>query len=113
MKKPQPLPVLPPYDKTHVGRRFAMLRAARRMNPTQWAAAIGEKCTPQKIWNYERGEDQVPIHYAARACILTGANFDYIYRGLQKDLPASLRKKLQIAELVETSALAKASGSRR
>src|SRR4051812_42473633 len=94
MAKRAPPPAVPEYDKTHVGRRFRLLRLIRGFAPTAWAAEIGEKCTPQKICNYENGDDQVPLVYAARACVLTGANFDYIYRGIVTHLPKELLIRL-------------------
>ncbi len=99
MKTRKPLPVVPEYDKTHVGRRFLALRLTRGMTQVEWANAIGEKCTPQKIWNYEKGQDQVPINYAARACILTGANFDFIYRGMVGGLSTQLLRQLRAIEV--------------
>lgn len=102
MGKLKPPPVLPDYDKVHVGRRFEALRAARGMTPTEWALAIGDKCSPQKIWNYERGHDQVPLQYAARACILTGASFDYIYRGSLAGLSNKLVAQLTHARVLQS-----------
>lgn len=90
MAKGTPQQVAPEYDKTNVGRRFRVLRLVRKMTPTQWAEAIELNCTPQKICNYESGDDQVPLQYAARACVLTGASFDYIYRGIVEHLPREL-----------------------
>ncbi len=94
MAKASPQPVLPEYDKVHVGRRFELLRKLYGMTQTEWAAAIGGRCSPQKIWNYERGQDQLPVPYAARACVLTGASFDYLYRGMSAGMPSKLRRQI-------------------
>lgn len=94
MAKASPPPAVPEYDKINVGRRFRKLRIVRGMTPTEWSVAIGDKCTPQKICNYEAGDDQVPLQFAARACILTGASFDYIYRGMVEHLDRELLIKL-------------------
>lgn len=72
------------------------------MTPTEWSIAIGEKCTPQKICNYEIGDDQVPLQFAARACILTGASFDYIYRGMVEHLDRALLIKLLEVDAAST-----------
>lgn len=97
MAQPEPQPLLPEYDKIYVGLRFKALRKTRGMTLSAWAEAIGLNCSPQKICNYEQGEDQVPIQYAARACVLTGANFDYIYRGMLTNLPTRLAKEISAA----------------
>ena len=101
MAKASPQQLLPEYDKVYVGRRFKTLRKLRGMTLTQWAEAIGDKCSPQKLCNYENGEDQVPIPYAARACILTGVDFDYIYRGMFSGMDGQLRRKIKALETVE------------
>lgn len=98
MAKRTPQPVLPEYDKVYVGLRFKALRKTQGATLTQWADAIGLKCSPQKLCNYEQGEDQVPVPYAAQACILTGASFDYIYRGMVKGLPRKLRAAISVAQ---------------
>lgn len=98
MVKRSPQPLLPEYDKVCVGRRFKTLRKTRGMTLTEWSNAIGLRCSPQKICNYEQGEDQVPVQYAARACILTGASFDYIYRGILSGLSNDLVKRITAAE---------------
>lgn len=94
MAKLTPQPVLPEYDKVYVGLRFRVLRNTLGLTLTEWSDAIGLKCTPQKICNYEIGDDQVPIQFAARACALTGAHFDYIYRGIHSGLPAKLKRQI-------------------
>lgn len=81
--------VLPPYDKSEVGKRIVLLRAAKQ-NMAQKALAEAIGITPQKLSNYESGRDLIPVHYAAQLCTVTGANFDYLYRGLMGDLPANL-----------------------
>lgn len=101
MPDADPQHALPEYDKMYVGRRFEILRKVRGATPAEWSRAIGYNCTPQKIWNYERGQDQVPVPYAARVCILTGASFDYLYRGMYTGVSKSLRRKIEVVEAGE------------
>lgn len=98
MAKPSTQQEVPQYIPALVGRRFRMLRLSRGMTVTQWSEAIGEKCTPQKICNYEIGDCMLPIQYAGRACVLTGASFDYIYRGMVQHLPRELLVRIMQAE---------------
>lgn len=91
---PKPSTSLPEYDKRRVGERLTTLRQAREWQQKTFAEMLGAGMTPQKLNNYERGRDLLPVHYAARVCALTGANFDYIYRGLLGGLPGDLAAKL-------------------
>jgi DNA-binding XRE family transcriptional regulator len=80
---------IPEYDKELVGKRIVDLRAAKSgMAQNTLAAAI--EITPQKLWNYESGTDQLPLEHAAKICAVTGANFDYLYRGILGTLPPDL-----------------------
>lgn len=81
-------PELPAFDKILVGRRIVTLRAAMSWDGVTMAREIGT--TPQKLTNYEKGRNYLPVPEAVRLCLKTGATFDYIYRGdhsgLSKDL---------------------------
>lgn len=80
---------IPEYDKALVGERIVHLRAAKnKMQQKILAEAIG--ITPQKLWNYESGTDLIPVDVAAKLCAVTGANFDYLYRGIMGTLPPDL-----------------------
>lgn len=94
-------PTLPEYDKRLVGERISLLRQAKHWQQKTLAEMIGEGLTPQKLNNYERGRDLIPVHFAARLAVLTGAGFDYIYRGLMGNMPGELAEK--IAKLQQAS----------
>jgi len=87
-------PALPEYDKRLVGERITLLRHTKNWQQKTLAEMIGEGLTPQKLNNYEKGRDLIPVHFAARLAILTGAGFDYIYRGMMSNMPADLAEKV-------------------
>jgi transcriptional regulator with XRE-family HTH domain len=87
-------PNLPEYDKRLVGERILLLRQAKSWQQKALAEMIGEGLTPQKLNNYEKGRDLIPVHFAARLAVLTGAGFDYIYRGLMGNLPGDLAERV-------------------
>ena len=94
-------PNLPEYDKRLVGERISLLRHAKSWQQKTLAEMIGEGLTPQKLNNYEKGRDLIPVHFAARLAILTGAGFDFIYRGMISNMPADLAEK--VAKLQQTT----------
>jgi transcriptional regulator with XRE-family HTH domain len=87
-------PTLPEYDKRLVGARISLLRQAKGWQQKTLAEMVGEGLTPQKLNNYERGRDLIPVHFAARLAVLTGAGFDYIYRGMLANMPGELAEKV-------------------
>lgn len=87
-------PTLPEYDKRLVGERILLLRQAKSWQQKTLAEMIGEGLTPQKLNNYEKGRDLIPVHFAARLAILTGAGFDFIYRGMMSNMPGDLAEKV-------------------
>lgn len=87
-------PNLPEYDKRLVGERISLLRQARSWQQKMLAEMIGEGLTPQKLNNYEKGRDLIPVHFATRLAMLTGAGFDYIYRGILGNVPGELAEKI-------------------
>lgn len=90
-------PELPDYHQKRVGRRIVLLRLAKgKMKQKDLAAHIG--ISPSKLWNYESGSHKLPQRLAAAICTVTGANFDYIYRGQMGTLGDDLRKALLEAE---------------
>jgi transcriptional regulator with XRE-family HTH domain len=96
-------PQLPEYDKSLVGQRISLLRQAKGWQQKTLADLIGEGLTPQKLNNYEKGRDLIPVHFAARLAVLTGAGFDYIYRGMLGNMPGDLAEK--IAKLQQPPAI--------
>ena len=92
---------LPEYDKSLVGERISLLRQAKSWQQKTLAEMIGEGLTPQKLNNYEKGRDLIPVHFAARLAILTGAGFDFIYRGMMSNMPGELGEK--VARLQQVS----------
>jgi len=93
-------PTLPDYDKRLVGERITLLRHAKSWQQKTLAEMIGEGLTPQKLNNYEKGRDLIPVRFAARLAILTGAGFDYIYRGMMSNMPGELAET--VAKLQQT-----------
>lgn len=87
-------PNLPEYDKRLVGARIILLRQVKSWQQNTLAEMIGEGLTPQKLNNYEKGRDLIPVHFAARLAVLTGAGFDYIYRGMLGAVPGELAEKI-------------------
>ena len=87
-------PNLPEYDKRLVGERITLLRQAKSWQQKSLAEMIGEGLTPQKLNNYEKGRDLIPVHFAARLSVLTGAGFDFIYRGMMSNMPGELAEKV-------------------
>src|SRR6187549_2023484 len=98
-------PNLPEYDKRLVGERISRLRQAKGWQQKSLAEMIGEGLTPQKLNNYERGRDLIPVHFAARLAVLTGAGFDYIYRGMLANMPGELAEKVaKLQQAMQTPA---------
>lgn len=85
---------IPAFDKRLVGERISLLRQAKGWQQKVLADLIGEGLTPQKLNNYEKGRDLIPVQFAARLAILTGAGFDYIYRGMANNMPGELAERI-------------------
>mgnify|MGYP001481621276 CR=1 FL=1 len=62
-----------------VTERLEKLRCVMRLNKKQFAESVG--MTPQNWGNVMKGRSMLPVSVAIRACLLTGADLDYIYRG--------------------------------
>jgi len=75
-----------------VTERLEKLRCVMRLNKKQFAESVGMR--PQNWGNVMKGRSMLPVSVAIRACLLTGADLDYIYRGdaagLAPDLKAAL-----------------------
>src|SRR3954471_399077 len=87
-------PNLPDYANGLVAEGISALRQAKSWQQKTLAEMIGEGLTPQKLNNYEKGRDLIPVHFAARLAILTGAGFDFIYRGMMSNMPGELAEKV-------------------
>lgn len=85
-------------DQHAVGRRITVLRGAKNIKQATLARMIGGGMTPQKLNNYEKGRNLIPPHEVGRLCAVTGANFDYIYRGQLAALPSDLIEGIAKAE---------------
>lgn len=89
MKEPENLA---PNDWRLVGRRITFLRTAKGLKQNTFAVAIGT--TAQKLNNYEKGRHELPTGLAIQVCTVTGADFDYIYRGKMDRLPDDILEKI-------------------
>ncbi len=78
-----------------VGQRLRAFRQAKGWTQTYLAGIIGHGVTPQKINNYEFGRDLIPPHVAGMLCdVVSGIDFDYIYRGRMEDMPPKLAQQI-------------------
>jgi transcriptional regulator with XRE-family HTH domain len=82
-------------DDTEVQGRLRLLRLAVGRSQVALADLLQNGMTSQKWNNYERGRDRIPVDVAIRLCVVTGANLDYIYRGIMGSLPSDLIQKIQ------------------
>ena len=73
------MPKQPPESWEGVTERLEKLRGALGLNKKQFAESVG--MTPQNWGNVMKGRSMLPVPVAIRACLLTGADLDYIYRG--------------------------------
>jgi transcriptional regulator with XRE-family HTH domain len=79
-------------QQNKVAKRITALRQARGMTKAAFARSCG--ITPQEIGNYEIGGRLPSIPAAHKICLAHGVSFDYIYRGILKDLPDDLRERI-------------------
>lgn len=73
-----------------VGRRITALRQAMGLIRAEFARLCG--LSPQGLNNYTNGGQLISTAKAQRMCQATGVNYDFIYRGILKDLPGELRE---------------------
>lgn len=64
-----------------VGERLQGLRAIAGLTLAEVAASL--KVTPQAVWKYERGQNQLPVDLTVRLADLYGVTCDFILRGLE------------------------------
>ena len=99
-------------DDTEVQGRLRLLRLAVGRSQVALADLLQNGMTSQKWNNYERGRDRIPVDVAIRLCVVTGANLDYIYRGIMGSLPSDLIQKIQEVRQKEAEQPAKKAASR-
>lgn len=78
-----------------VGVRLSLLREAygfKKQNA--FAPLVG--ASPGAYNHWETGKQIIPVEYAVKVCILTGATLDYIYLGKTSGLPLGLANELRI-----------------
>ena len=87
-------------DTKEIGKRLATIRRALKLSQKVMAFRIGEtqEGGPQKWNNWERGRDKIPVPAAIKVCIVSGADLDYIYRGLMGGLTDEFTAKLDNTE---------------
>lgn len=100
----------PATDQKSVGERIVLLRRAKGgMMQKTLAQLMGRGMTPQKLWNYESGQDMIPVPAAIDICLATGSDLDYIFRGITGQLPPDLQQKLaELGEEAKTKSLKRA-----
>jgi len=94
------MPARSDHDLQSISRRLELIRRALGISQAAMASRVSPSVTPQKWNNYERGRDRIPVETAIRVCVISGANLDYIYRGLMGGLPASLISQIEAEERV-------------
>ena len=77
------------YEWKAVGDRIKAVREAKNV-PSQAAMARLVGATTTQFNNWEIGRGQLPVDFAIKICLITGATLDYIYRGDLSSLPANL-----------------------
>lgn len=84
----------PPADFVFaVGRRLAAVRIALGYTQERLADEIG--VSAGAIGNYEQGKRLAPPHRMNRLAVLFFIPVEFIYRGVRKDLPASVLKAFE------------------
>ncbi len=80
-----------------VGKRLRSLRRALGFTQEFMADATG-LTSPSGWTNYETGVTMIPPTKAGIVCILTGANWNFIYGGELRGLPSDLLEKILSVE---------------
>jgi hypothetical protein len=103
---------LPPWDKRMVGKRVVIARVAtNNMQGNMMAKAIGT--AGSNLTNWEKGRHLFPADRAARFCIVTGVDYNYIYGGDMGRLADDVKERLLRAEADLASGKPKRKRSRR
>lgn len=85
-----------PESKEAVGERLELLRLAMDVQNQALAGMIG--VSPAQWRNYKVGDNMIPVDSANRLCMVTGADLDFIYRGLRDGITGHLRERLLALE---------------
>lgn len=85
-----------PESKEAVGERLELLRAAMDVQNQVLAGMIG--VSPAQWRNYKAADNMIPVDAANRLCVVTGADLDFIYRGLRDGISGHLRERLLALE---------------
>lgn len=80
------------YPYWRIGRRLQALRETTGMSKTEFAAFCGFNYT--RYINWESGHRRMLPDDAEVLCIKFGVTLDFIYRGIEAQLPQSLAKAL-------------------
>lgn len=99
-------------DLTGHGRRLRRIRRALGITQVAMAGLMQSGMTAQKWNNYERSRDLMPVSVAIKLCSISGANLDYIFRGLKGGLPLDLLEKIQKIEADEAEPVVKMAAAR-
>jgi DNA-binding XRE family transcriptional regulator len=91
---------LHPESNEAIGKRVAMICAAKGWTPAHLARQIG--ITSQAIYQWEKGTKRPSMNNALRICALTGATIEWIYRGRGlHHLPPELRDNFSPSDIAE------------
>lgn len=73
-----------------VGQRLDWLRQFLNLSWTTFAAGID--VSSQKMSNWKRGDNGLPVSNAVQICEVYGVSLDFIYRGRADLLPQDMRE---------------------
>lgn len=93
-----------PFD-IHAGARLKDARTALEISQKGFAASLG--ITPQKLSNWENGENGIPPDEVARIWNTHQISADWIYLRLMGNLPENLAAKLRELTIVEAPPIRK------
>ena len=89
----QPMKLKATPDRNEVARRMVALREALGLIPSEFADSVGiDRSSLTKI---EKGEKALHADHAFRISQRYAVPMDYLYRGILRDLPASLAEILR------------------
>lgn len=80
-------------DNRAIGRRLKAARRARGLKQNAVATMMG--IDPPRLQNWEAGRATMPPEFVLKFWQITGATFDYVYRGDLGSLPAALLDALK------------------
>lgn len=86
----------PDTSKRAIGARLVAVRKARAFTAGGLATALG--LSPQRWFNYENGNTNIPPDVLARLWQVTGATSDFVLFGRMDNLPTELAALLRAAD---------------